>query len=110
MSNYIFEINDANFEKDVLNHRQQPVLVDFWAPWCGPCKMVAPVIEDLAAEYKDQLKIVKINVDKNRQYAGQLKVMGIPTLVLFKDGQEVDRVVGFRSKEDLKQIIDKQLS
>ena len=87
-------VSDDNFEELVLN-AQVPVMVDFWAPWCGPCRMIAPIVEDLAAKYDGRAVIAKINTDENVDVATSLGIMGIPTIILFQDGQEVDRVVGF---------------
>ncbi len=86
-------VNDENFEEEVLNS-DMPVLVDFWAPWCGPCNMVAPIVEEIGEEYKDKLKVCKINVDEAPQTAAKYGVMSIPTLGIFKDGQMADTVVG----------------
>ncbi|OZI11783.1 thioredoxin [Bacillus sp. FJAT-42315] len=83
------------------------VLVDFWAPWCGPCKMIAPVLEELDAELNGKAKVVKIDVDDNQETAGKFGVMSIPTLILFKDGQPVDKVIGFQPKEALAELINK---
>ena len=87
-------VSDDTFEELVLN-AQVPVMVDFWAPWCGPCRMIAPIVEDLAAKYDGRAVIAKINTDENVDVATSLGIMGIPTIILFQDGQEVDRVVGF---------------
>jgi thioredoxin 1 len=87
-------VSDDTFEEVVLN-ASVPVMVDFWAPWCGPCRMIAPIVEDLAAKYNGRAVIAKINTDENVEVATKLGIMGIPTLILFKDGQEMDRVVGF---------------
>lgn len=83
------------------------VLADFWATWCGPCKMIAPVLEELDAEMGDEVKIVKLDVDDNQQTASQFGVMSIPTLLVFKDGEKVDQVVGFQPKEALKSLLQK---
>jgi thioredoxin 1 len=102
------EIEEAKFEESVLK-ASLPVLVDFWAPWCGPCRMVAPVVEELAKEYDGKVSFVKVNVDNNQKVAGQYGVMSIPTLILFKDGKPVANVVGFRPKDELKKSLDKAL-
>ena len=90
----------ATFEADVLKS-EVPVLVDFWAPWCGPCKMIGPIIEEMAAELGDDVKIGKVNVDNNQELAGQFGVRGIPTIMVFKGGEVVESFVGLRPKEDL---------
>jgi thioredoxin 1 len=84
------------------------VLVDFWAPWCGPCKMIAPVLEDLDSEIGDKVKIVKLDVDENQETAAKYGVMSIPTLIVLKDGKEVDKVIGFQPKEALAERLEKQ--
>jgi thioredoxin 1 len=93
-------VTDETFEELVLNS-QLPVLVDFWAPWCGPCRMVAPIVEELAQAYESRALIAKINTDENVRVATELGIMGIPTLILFRDGQEVDRVIGFAPRNAL---------
>ena len=93
-------VTDASFADDVLMS-DKPVIVDFWAEWCGPCRMVAPVLEQIAAEQTGKLKIVKLNVDENPQTQAQFGVTGIPTMILFKDGQMVERIVGFMPKPNL---------
>lgn len=108
MSQNIIEVNDQSFAQEVLQ-AEQPVLVDFWAAWCGPCKMIAPVVDEIAAEYADKIKVAKVNVDQNRLTPGQYGIMGIPTLLLFKNGQPVERVVGYTGKPQLKQLVDKNL-
>jgi len=102
------EINDSNFKSEVTDS-QIPVLVDFWAPWCGPCRMVAPLLEELAKEYEGKVKVVKLNVDENQSTASEFGVRSIPTLILFKDGQLFEQKIGAQSKENLKQKIDKSL-
>ncbi len=105
------EVNftDDNFEAEVKK-ADGVVLVDFFATWCGPCKMMAPVIEELAEEYKDKARIGKLDVDENNKAASEYGVQSIPTLILFKDGEEADRMIGFQSKEVLKEKIDNALS
>ena len=93
-------VTDETFEELVLNSKL-PVLLDFWAPWCGPCRMVAPIVEDLAKAYESRALIAKINTDENARVATELGIMGIPTMILFKDGQEVDRMVGFAPRNAL---------
>ncbi|WP_071460317.1 thioredoxin [Bacillus massilinigeriensis] len=85
------------------------VLVDFWAPWCGPCKMIAPVLEELDTEMGDKVKIVKVDVDENQESAGKFGIMSIPTLLVLKDGETVDKVVGFQPKEALAELLKKHL-
>ena len=101
-------ISDSSFEADVLK-ANGPVLVDFWAEWCGPCKMIAPALEELAEQLKGRLTIAKINIDHNPQTPKKYGVRGIPTLILFKDGKPVNTLVGARPKSALKQWIDSAL-
>ena len=98
------EVTDATFENDVLKS-PLPTLVDFWAEWCGPCRMIAPVVEEIARDYQGRVQVVKMNVDANPRTPAQLGIMGIPTLILFKDGREVDRVVGYRPKRALEEFL-----
>jgi len=98
-------LTNDNFDQEV-KQSTLPVLVDFWAPWCGPCKMVGPVVESLAADYDGKLAVGKVNVDENKELAAQFGIRGIPTLVIFKDGSEVQRVVGAQGKAQLQKIID----
>ncbi|NLE99977.1 MAG: thioredoxin [Anaerolineales bacterium] len=95
-----FEVTDATFDDDVLK-AEQPTLVDFWATWCGPCRMVAPVVEAIADEYEGKLRVAKMDVDHNRRTPGQYGISGIPTLILFKDGAEAVRIVGYRDKDSM---------
>ena len=94
------EFNGDNFQSEVLGS-DQPVLVDFWAPWCGPCKQLGPVIDELAGEYEGKAKIGKVNVDNNQDLAAQFGIRGIPTVILFKGGEVVQNFVGLKSKDDL---------
>jgi len=104
----IVTLTAANFETEVLKSAT-PVLVDFWAEWCGPCKMIAPILDELATEYGAKVKIAKVNIDDHQNLAGQFRITSIPTLLFFKGGQVVDQVVGLRSKKDFKTKLD-QLS
>ena len=103
------EVSDANFESEVIKS-DLPVLVDFWAPWCGPCRMVAPLVEELADEYSGKVKFVKLNTDDNVQTASRYGIRSIPTLLVFKGGKTVEQVIGFRPKSELKRTLDKALS
>lgn len=103
------DVTDATFQQDVLQSKI-PVFVDFWAPWCGPCKIVSPVVEELGKEYEGKVKVVKLNVDENPDTAGMYSVMSIPTLMLFKNGQPVKSMVGAQSKENLKRGIEEVLA
>jgi len=103
------EISNEKFSEMVLKARM-PVLVDFWAPWCGPCRMVAPVVDELANEYDGKVSFVKINVDDSPETARQYGVMSIPTLIVFKNGQPVSNIVGFRPKPELKKNLDDALA
>ncbi len=103
------EINEAKFDEMVLK-ASTPSLVDFWAPWCGPCRMVAPVVEELAGEYDGQVAFFKLNVDDSPRIAVRYGVMSIPTLILFKNGAPVSNIVGFRPKPELKKSLDAALA
>jgi thioredoxin 1 len=102
------ELNESNFSQEVLSS-DKPVLVDFWASWCGPCKMLIPIIDELAIEYEGKAKIVKVNTDSNMSLSSQYQVTSIPCLMLFKEGKVVQKVVGFKPKNDLKKLIDSVL-
>lgn len=106
MSDNVGEISDESFEGDVLNS-EIPALVDFWAPWCGPCKSIAPILEEIAEEYVGKIKIAKLNVDDNPKTPTQYNVKGIPNLVFFKGGEVVHQIVGAVPKEQLVAAIDK---
>ncbi|HLQ71033.1 MAG TPA: thioredoxin [Bacillota bacterium] len=103
----IAHVTDKNFAAETADGL---VLADFWAPWCGPCKMIAPVLEEIDGEMGEKVQIVKLDVDENQETAGQYGVMSIPTLLLFKDGNVVDQVVGFQPKEALVDLINKHAS
>ena len=105
MSDNILHVSDSSFEDDVLKS-QQPVILDFWAEWCGPCKMIAPILDELADQYKDKLTVAKINIDENQNTPTTYGVRGIPTLILFKDGDVVATKVGAASKSQLEAFID----
>jgi len=101
-------INDGNFDEIVLQSKT-PVLVDFWAPWCQPCLVIAPILDELAEEYSGRVTIVRVDVDQNPKSATRYSIMAIPTLLIFKDGKPITNIVGAKRKQDLKKIIDAAL-
>ena len=106
MSEFVKEVSDSSFETDVLGS-SKPVLVDFWAQWCTPCRMLAPTVEAVAQQYSNSANVVKLNVDDNPTTAQRYGIKGIPTLILFREGKEVERVVGATSKESITRMIEK---
>ena len=108
MSDNIKNVSESDFKATVLDS-QQPVLVDFWAVWCGPCRMVAPIVDELAEQYKEKMGFAKVNVDEAPKIASSYNVMSIPTLIVFKDGKPFEQVVGYRPKKDIQKLIDKAL-
>lgn len=104
----VAQVTDSTFEQEVLNS-ELPVLIDFWAPWCGPCKMVAPVVEEVATQYDGQVKVVKLDTDQNPQVAKKYSIRSIPTLMIFKGGQQVDTIVGAVPKTTLSTALEKYL-
>jgi thioredoxin 1 len=107
-SNAIFEVTDSNFDQDVLKS-DQPVLVDFWAAWCGPCRALAPIVDELAQQFQGKIKVGKMDVDSNSATPMRYKVTGIPTLLVFKGGQVVEQLVGYRPKDAIQQALEKHI-
>ncbi|WP_373532779.1 thioredoxin [Vampirovibrio sp.] len=105
----VLNVTDESFEQEVKKS-SVPVLVDFWAPWCGPCRALAPVIEELATEYDGKVKVVKVNTDDSLQTAQNYHISGIPTLIIFKDGEPVEQMVGNHKKSTLAEVLNKHLS
>jgi thioredoxin 1 len=108
MAGNVLQVTDQNFETEVLKS-SQPVLVDFWAAWCGPCRMIAPTVEALAGEYAGKAKVAKVNVDENQNTPARYNIRGIPTLLLFKDGQVREQLVGAASRDVIENLIKKHL-
>jgi thioredoxin 1 len=109
VSENIINVDQDSFQKAVLDS-QKPVLVDFWAPWCGPCRAVAPVIEELAKDYKGKMEFAKVNVDESPFVASKFGVMSIPTIILFKSGKPVQQAIGYQPKDQLKKLLDNALA
>ena len=103
------DVSQANFQQEVLG-ANQPVLVDFWAPWCGPCRMLSPVVEKVASAHAGRAKFVKLNTDDNPNVAGEYQVSGIPCLILFKGGKAVDRIVGYVSEQTINSMLSKHVA
>jgi len=111
MSDILKAVTDASFQSDVIEaSKTQPVVVDFWADWCRPCHMLTPTVEEIAREHEKSVKIVKLNVDENMNVPGKYSIRGIPTLLVFKDGQVADQIVGAQPKENIVKIIQKHTS
>ncbi|WP_296403428.1 thioredoxin [Psychrobacter sp.] len=108
MSDLIVNASDTSFDQDVVNS-ESVVLVDFWAAWCGPCKAIAPILEEIADDYKGKVQVVKVDVDENPETASRFGIRSIPTLMVFKGGEKVDTVMGLQPKSDLAALLDKHL-
>jgi len=108
MNGKYITVNEDTFQQEVLNS-DIPVLVDFWAAWCGPCRMVSPIIDQLANEYEGKIKVVKVNVDENPKLAAEYDIMSIPSIFLFKNGKKVDGIIGVRSKQLFEEMINRHL-
>lgn len=108
MSDNLEQITDDNFKEKVIDS-ELPVLIDFWAPWCGPCRMITPMIEQLSSQYQGKLKVVKVNTDESPDTASKYNISAIPTLIILKDGEVMEQVMGVRSREELSELIEKHI-
>ena len=108
-SDAIIEVSDSNFESEVVNS-DVPVLVDFWAPWCGPCRAIAPMVEEISASYAGKIKVGKMNVDENQSTTMKFGIRSIPTLIMFKGGEAVDQIIGAVPKSEIEQVVEKSLA
>lgn len=109
MAEHLVTLTDSNFDEEIV-HSEIPALVDFWATWCGPCKMIAPTVEELASEYDGKVKVGKVDVDQNPQTASRFSIRSIPSLLIFKNGSVVEQIVGVRPKADIQKALEKTLS
>ena len=107
-SEKIMILNETNFNQ-VISETTIPILVDFWAEWCGPCKMIGPVVEEIASEFEGKVQVAKLDVDENQNTASNYKVVSIPTLILFKEGKEMERSIGYKNKDELRRLLNKYL-
>jgi len=109
MAETTLHLTEASFDAEIGKHKEV-LMVDFWAVWCGPCQMVAPIVDELAVEYADKVKVMKLNTDENPEIAGKYQVMSIPTILIFKNGQPVERLVGAMPKRKFKEVLDSLLA
>lgn len=107
-SEKVVVLTKGNFEEEVVNS-DKPVIIDYWASWCGPCRMVAPIMEELSEEYDGKAKICKVNVDEEGELAAKFRIMSIPTIMLYKNGEMIERIVGARSKDEFKKLLDQNI-
>ncbi len=108
-SEAILEVSDSNFESEVVNS-DVPVLIDFWAPWCGPCRAIAPIVEEISSTYEGKIKVGKMNVDENQATTMKFGIRSIPTLIMFKDGEAIDQIIGAVPKGEIERVVEKSLA
>ena len=108
-SDVIIELSDSTFESEVVNS-DLPVLVDFWAPWCGPCRAIAPIVEEISSSYEGKIKVGRMNVDENQSTTMKFGIRSIPTIIMFKDGEAVDQIIGAVPKGEIERVVDKSLA